>query len=74
MSLVTAVVVGLVLALVLGGIGVYLILRSRNMQIWLRSYLSRPPRPQTTGPVHVMFCFVVTSSDVGSRRPGHAAA
>jgi hypothetical protein len=58
MSLVTAVLAGLVLALVLGALGFYLILRSRNMQIWLRSYLARPPHPQTKGPVHVLFCFV----------------
>jgi hypothetical protein len=34
------------------------LIRSRNMQIWLGSYLRRPrPRPMR-GPIHVMFCFV----------------
>ena len=33
-------------------------LRARNMQIWIGSYLRHKP-PRTTGrPVHVMFCFV----------------
>lgn len=44
--------------LVVGAVGIGLILRSRNMQIWIRSYLTRAPRPQTAGPVHVLFCFV----------------
>lgn len=52
-------VLGIALAAVLlGAGGLWLVLRSRNMQIWLRSYLARPPRPQTSGPVHLMFCFV----------------
>jgi hypothetical protein len=34
------------------------IVRSRNMQIWLGSYLRRKPRPAVAGPTHVMFCFV----------------
>ncbi|MGB0134616.1 hypothetical protein [Dokdonella sp.] len=42
----------------LAGFMFWMILRSRNMQIWLRSYLARPARPKTSGPVHVMFCFV----------------
>ncbi|HMM68511.1 MAG TPA: hypothetical protein PKC03_16370, partial [Dokdonella sp.] len=46
------------LAVLLGSIGLWMILRTRNMQIWLRSYFTRPPRPQTSGPVHLMFCFV----------------
>lgn len=33
-------------------------IRSRNMEIWLGSYLRRKPRPAVEGPVHVMFCFV----------------
>jgi hypothetical protein len=53
-----AVVSALMFAAILGMAGLWLLLRSRNMQIWLRSYLTRPPRPQTSGPVHVMFCFV----------------
>ncbi|MFZ1391997.1 MAG: hypothetical protein WAS23_10455 [Dokdonella sp.] len=47
-----------VLVAALGILGLWLILRSRNMQIWMRSYLTRPQRPQATGPVHVLFCFV----------------
>jgi hypothetical protein len=58
MNPVLAALGALILAAMLGMAGLWLILRSRNMQIWLRSYLSRPPRPQTPGPVHVMFCFV----------------
>lgn len=42
-----------VVALLLWGL-----LRARNMQIWIGSYLRRRP-PRVTGrPVHVMFCFV----------------
>ena len=33
-------------------------IRSRNMQVWLGSYLRRRKRPAVTGPTHVMFCFV----------------
>jgi hypothetical protein len=58
MNPVLAAISALMLAAILGMAGLWLVLRSRNMQIWLRSYLTRAPRPQTTGPVHVMFCFV----------------
>ena len=33
-------------------------LRARNMQIWIGSYLRRRPPHVTDRPVHVMFCFV----------------
>ncbi|KLD61917.1 hypothetical protein [Dyella japonica] len=36
----------------------WMAIRSRNMQVWLGSYLRRRPRPAVTGPTHVMFCFV----------------
>lgn len=58
MSFAAWVTTGVALAFLLGLLGIHLILRSRNMQIWLRSYLTRPPRPQTPGPLHVLFCFV----------------
>ncbi len=49
----------LVLALVVVGIaGVYLVLRSRNMQIWIVDYLRRPLPDAGDKPVHVMFSFV----------------
>ena len=36
-----------------------LLLRARNMHLWLWGYLTRRRwRPPATGPVHVMFCFV----------------
>ncbi len=47
--------------LVLGLAGVaalWMAARSRNMHIWLRDHLARPPRPRVDGPTHVMFCFV----------------
>ncbi|MEZ5461183.1 hypothetical protein [Dokdonella sp.] len=48
----------IIVAACLAAFAFWMILRSRNMQIWLRSYLTRPARPKTSGPVHVMFCFV----------------
>lgn len=36
----------------------WMAIRSRNMQVWLGSYLRRRPRPEVKGPTHVMFCFV----------------
>lgn len=50
----------LALILLAGGLGAvaWLAVRSRNMQVWLGSYLRRRRRPATQGPVHVMFCFV----------------
>lgn len=54
-----AVVVLVLLVLGAGALlAVWLALRSRNMHIWLRSYLARPRRRDVAGPVHVMFCFV----------------
>lgn len=58
MSLIVLVALGLPALLILAAAGFWLLLRSRNMQIWLRSYLARPARPQVPGPVHIMFCFV----------------
>jgi hypothetical protein len=37
---------------------VRLAIRSRNMQIWLPSYVRRRAPTRGEGPVHVMFCFV----------------
>ena len=37
---------------------VWMALRSRNMQVWIGSYLRRRPRPTVKGPTHIMFCFV----------------
>ena len=39
--------------------GVYLLLRMKQMHIWLPGYLARKMRgkPVCSGPVHVMFCF-----------------
>ncbi len=39
-------------------LGAWLVLKSRNMHIWIGSWLRRRPRPAVPGPVHVMFCFV----------------
>ena len=39
-------------------LAIWIALRSRNMHIWIGSYLRRPPRPAGAGPVHVLFCFV----------------
>ena len=36
----------------------WLLLKSRNMHIWIGSWLRRRARPPVAGPVHVMFCFV----------------
>jgi hypothetical protein len=33
-------------------------LRRKNMHVWLGSYLARRVTRPTTGPIHVMFCFV----------------
>ena len=43
---------------VLAAGGLYMVLRLRNMQIWMADYLRRRSPPPVTGPVHVMFCFV----------------
>jgi len=37
---------------------VWMTIRSRNMQVWIGSYLRRRPRAAVKGPTHVMFCFV----------------
>lgn len=44
--------------LVLAAVALALLLRSRNMHIWIVDYLRRPARPPVDGPTHVMFCFV----------------
>ncbi|MFK7956127.1 MAG: hypothetical protein AB8B96_08530 [Lysobacterales bacterium] len=36
----------------------YLLLRSRNMQMWFPSYVRRQRRQPIQGPTHVLFCFV----------------
>ncbi|MFT4257834.1 MAG: hypothetical protein QM599_12915 [Pseudoxanthomonas sp.] len=36
----------------------WLLLRARNMQIWIADYLRRRRPAPASGPVHVMFCFV----------------
>ncbi len=46
------------LLLVLAVVALALLLRSRNMHIWIVDYLRRPARPRVDGPTHVMFCFV----------------
>lgn len=51
----------LLVALVLPGAAALVLwgmLRARNMQIWIGSYLRRKPPRVTDRPVHVMFCFV----------------
>lgn len=58
MSLIPILAMALPALLILAAAGFWLLLRSRNMQIWLRSYLARPARPRTPGPVHILFCFV----------------
>lgn len=42
----------------LGAFVVWRLLRARNMEIWIGSYLRRTPPKVTDQPVHVMFCFV----------------
>ncbi len=54
MSLLGAIAVLLLLA----AAAIALLLRSRNMHIWIVDYLRRPTRPPVSGPTHVMFCFV----------------
>ena len=44
--------------LAMAAVAVWALLRSRNMEIWIGSYLRRPRVTATPGPVHVMFCFV----------------
>lgn len=44
--------------IVLGMLGVWVLLRARNMQIWIVDYLRRSARPAVDGATHVMFCFV----------------
>jgi hypothetical protein len=54
-----AMVVLVLLALLALGAGVvWMGIRSRNLQIWLGSYLRAKRRPAVSGPTHVMFCFV----------------
>jgi hypothetical protein len=54
-----AIAIVVVMGLCAVGCGVvWLALRSRNMEIWIGSYLRRAPRPHVDGPTHVMFAFV----------------
>ena len=48
----------LLVAALAAALGAWLVLKSRNMHIWIGSWLRRRPRPAVPGPVHVMFCFV----------------
>jgi hypothetical protein len=53
--------IALAVVLALAAIGsfvVWRLLRSRNMELWIGSYLRRTPPLVTDRPVHVMFCFV----------------
>lgn len=55
------VLIALAVVLALAAIGslvVWRLLRSRNMELWIGSYLCRTPPLVTDRPVHVMFCFV----------------
>lgn len=46
------------LSALVAALAIWRLLRARNMEIWIGSYLRRKP-PRVTGrPVHVMFCFV----------------
>ena len=54
----TLIVLVIFVLLAFAALGVWLALRSRNMQIWIGSYLKAKPRPRVDGPTHVMFCFV----------------
>jgi hypothetical protein len=45
-------------ALLLVAATAWRLIRARNMDIWLGSYLRRRPPAAVDGPVHVMFCFV----------------
>ena len=53
--------IALAVVLALAAVGsfvVWRLLRSRNMELWIGSYLRRTPPLVTDRPVHVMFCFV----------------
>ncbi len=41
-----------------GLLAVWRLLRARNMELWIGSYLRRRPPRVTDRPVHIMFCFV----------------
>jgi hypothetical protein len=43
---------------VLAALALYLLLRQRNMHIWIVNYLQRRSPPAVDGPVHILFCFV----------------
>ncbi|ANB17161.1 hypothetical protein [Dokdonella koreensis] len=58
MNVLAATLVSLLLLAGLAAWALRRLLRSRNMQIWIGSYLRRRPRPVVAGPTHVMFCFV----------------
>ena len=48
----------LVLSILVAALVVWRLLRARNMEIWIGSYLRRKLPQVTDRPVHVMFCFV----------------
>ena len=58
MSAVAALVAAFVALAVFAVLAVVLVLRARNMQIWIGSYVFRRRRERPQGPVHVLFCFV----------------
>ena len=48
----------LLLSVLIAALVIWRLLRARNMEIWIGSYLRRKPPQVTSRPVHVMFCFV----------------
>ncbi|MET0226033.1 MAG: hypothetical protein ABW187_06310 [Dokdonella sp.] len=54
----TSVLVVVLILVLLAAAALWLLLRSRNLHIWILDYLRRPARPAVAGPTHVMFCFV----------------
>lgn len=58
MSILAWVISIVLLAALIPALVVWRLLRARNMEIWIGSYLRRKPPQVTDQPVHVMFCFV----------------
>lgn len=54
----TWIVAGLTSSLIAAALALWLLLRARNMQTWIASYVFRERSPKVAGPIHVMFCFV----------------
>lgn len=52
------IVAGMTSLLAVAALAVWLLLRARNMQTWIGSYVLRERPPKVAGPIHVMFCFV----------------